>query len=249
MGKPTVMIGFPDGGSTSAMFTESLAKLVWYELSEPSAHYTLIGPPKHASSIYIQENRNDLVRKAQQAKADWLLQIDADESFEPTLLRQLMQTALQDPETIRPVVVGLYSNVANIGDIGDGSFDVVDCVYAETSNGAYRNVRPPENLQPFTVDAAGTGIFLTHMSVYETIGYPWYWCDLIQVTGKPAPQFMNEDLAFCRVLREHGYTIWCDPLAEVTHWKTIPLMPSTLRHFMAMRKKSELTMTGETDRS
>ena len=238
-----VLIGWPDGGSNSSMFTKAVLDLQRFELLNPSPDYELIDID-HYSSIYIAENRNQLVKLAKKVKADWLLQLDGDESFKPELLRMLMQTADQEAH---PIVVGLYSNIANFHEVGEGSFDVVDCIYAEQPNGAYFNARPPEDLQPFKIDAAGTGVFLTHMRVFDVIEEPWFWLDYIHVKGAEKPQFMNEDLAFCRVAREHGFPIWCVPLAEVTHWKTIPLVPSSLRHFMAMKRKAQLEMTGKVE--
>ena len=238
--KQKVFIGWPDGGHNDSRFTKSLLDLQRFEFEHPGEDYEILDID-HQSSIYITENRNILVKVAKQLKADWLLQLDGDESFKPELLRMLMQTASAE----RPVVVGLYANVANFCEVGEGSFDVVDCIYAEHSNGAYKNIRPPDDLQPFPIDAAGTGVFLAHMRVFEKIPYPWFWNFLIEVTGESEPQFMNEDLAFCRLVREHGFPIWCNPLAEVTHWKTIPLTPSTLRQFMNRVRKTELEMVGK----
>ena len=43
---------------------------------------------------------------------------------------------------------------------------------------------------------------------------------------------MNEDLSFCRFARTAGVRLWCDPLAEAHHNKTVPLLPSTMRSFL-----------------
>lgn len=222
------------------MFMKSMLDLQRFELTQPDDGYELIGTD-HFSSIYIAENRNKLVEIAQSLKADWLFQLDPDETFQPTLLRRLMHTA---NASFREIVVGIYSNVANFASVGEGSFDVVDCIYAEVETGEYTNVRPPEDMRPFQIDAAGTGVFLTHMSIYEKIPYPWFENFYIKPGGKDQFQMMNEDLAFCRTARENGFHIWCDPLAEVTHWKTVPLTPSTLRSFMNRMRKAELEMSG-----
>lgn len=243
MAKQRVLVGWPDGGSVHGAFTKALLDLQRFELTQPSDDYEVIDCDR-TSSIYITENRNNLVKLARAMKADWLLQLDGDETFEPYLLRQLFRTA---NGATRPVVVGLYSNIANFHEVGKGSFDVVDCIYGEVKNGAYRNVRPPENMLPFKVDAAGTGIMLCHMSVFSVVGYPWFWNELIHVHGANEPQFMNEDIAFCRSLREAGIEIWCDPLAEAIHWKNIPLSPSTLRDFMNKVRKAHLEVVGQTD--
>jgi hypothetical protein len=244
MPKQRVMVGWTDGGHVDGKFAKALLDLQRYELLVPSPDYEVVDF-NHTQSIYITENRNNLVKMAQTVKADWLFQLDGDESFQPDVLRTLMQTA---HPVEKPLVVGLYSNIANFHEVGHGSFDVVDMIFCEVGNGAYRNVRPPDDMRPFQVDAAGTGIMLAHMSVFEKIGYPWFHLYYIEVENAPEKmQFMNEDIAFCRVAREAGFPIWCNPMAEATHWKTVPLLPSTLRHFMNKVRKAELEHVGQTD--
>jgi hypothetical protein len=237
--KAKVFLGWPDGGSVHAEFAKSLVDLVRFEWAEePSPEYDLL-VPDHQTSLYVQENRNILVRTAKERGADWLLQVDADEAFAPTLLRQLMRTA--SPEA-RPIVCGVYANVGKLGIVGEGSFDVVDCLYHETETGEYVNVVPPSDVRPFRVDACGTGVLLTHLSVFDRVPEPWFWVEQIQPTGKDRPQIMNEDLAFCRAARESGYEIWCDPLAEAMHYKTVPLTPSALRRFLERARAVEAEM-------
>jgi hypothetical protein len=235
--KQKVLIGWPDGGSVHGMFTKSMLALQHYELSNPSDSYRLMDPIR-AEGLYVTENRNELVRQALDAKADWLLQIDGDESFSPDLLRILMRTA---DEYKRPVVVGVYANIGSV--VENGGFNIVDCIYAETDDGQYRGVVPPDNMQPFQVDAAGTGIFLTHMSVFKKISAPWFWLEMIQLPSKKV-QFMNEDIAFCRILREHGFPIWCDPLAEAIHWKRLPLVASQMGKFIKKAQDTLATLNG-----
>lgn len=222
--KQRVLIGWPDGGQVHGAFTKSLVALQHFELTQPSDTYEFLEPLR-STGLYVTENRNELIRQAQEAKADWLLELDGDESFTPSLLRMIMRTA--DAKT-RPVIVGLY---ANIGYEENGGFNVVDCVYAEGPDGQYRTLVPPTNMQPFQVDAAGTGVFLTHMSVFEKIHPPWFWLEMIELPDG-RQKFMNEDIAFCRVLRQSGFPIWCDPMAEVVHWKNLPLNASSMRGFL-----------------
>jgi hypothetical protein len=221
-----VLLGWSDAGSVHGLFAQSLLGLQRFELTQPVPDYTLDDITR-ISSIYIQDNRNDLVDLLLARGDDWLLQLDTDESFPPTLLRQLMRTA--DPVT-RPIVVGLYANVST--DAANGSMCIVDHIFGEREDGQYTPVVPPENLQPFQVDAAGTGVFLTHRSVFERIAPPWFWLEKIQLPNGKI-QTMNEDIAFCRLAREAGFPIWCDPLAEVVHWKTLPLVASSMRGFLA----------------
>jgi hypothetical protein len=223
-----VMIGYADGGKVDSEFSICVADLMWFELKNPTSAYEIL-PFQHAKDIYPPENRNRLVRKAFDLGADWLLQIDPDETFAPHTLRIMMRTA---HELTRPVVTGHYANIANMDFDGNGAFTVCDMVFEEGENGMYRNVIPSGDMQPFPVAACGTGMFLTHMSVYNQIPYPWYELAYFKSSEQDELQPMNEDIDFCRKLRMAGYEIWCDPMAEVTHWKTVPLKPSTTRKWL-----------------
>ena len=224
MRKQRVMIGFPHGGEVLGKFTESLVNLVRFEMAHPADDYELV-KIEGVGSVYVEDNRNDLVEIAQKEGVDWLFQIDTDESFKTDLLRIIMRTA---HPLSRPFVVGLYANTASTPD---GEFMVVDHIFGETPNGDYMPARVPDDMRPFRVDAAGTGVFLTHMSMYERITPPWYWLQKIRLASGKV-QTVNEDIAFCRIAREHGYEIWCDPLAEVVHWKRVPLVSSNMRRFL-----------------
>jgi len=206
-------------------FCESLLGLQAFETLDPAEDYA-ITQFSSRSGLYVQENRNKLVKALLSEGADWLLQLDGDESFQPYLLRQLMQTA--DAE-VKPIVVGLYSNLG--GTDAMGGTQVINCIYAEAEDGRYRAVDPPETLQPFEVDAAGTGVMLCHRSVFEAMEYPWFWVDLFEHSDGTR-QMMNEDLGFCRAARCAGFPIWCNPQAEAAHWKVLPLLPSTMRGFL-----------------
>ena len=232
MSKQKAMIGWPDGGSVRGNFMLSMLALQEYEIKNPSDKYELMREFGRTSGLYIQENRNQLVKCAQFHKADWLLQIDGDESFKPNLLRMLMENA---DAAEKPIVVGLYSNVGILNDV---SAEVIDCIYKETESGEYMTISATEDPTPFQVDAAGTGVMLTHMSVYDKISFPWFWVELYQSPSKKEPQMMNEDIAFCRAARHVGFPIWCDPKCEVTHWKTLPLVPSTMRTFLTKSWKT-----------
>jgi GT2 family glycosyltransferase len=229
-----VFVGYPSGGKVDSRFMDCSMDLWRWEAANPSPLYQLVDLRGSPPDIYVAENRNRLVRMAREARADWLLQVDPDETFIPQMLRVLMRTA--DAAT-RPILVGHYANVGNLDFDGNGGMTVLDMVYRETGDGQYQGISVPENMQPFEVDAFGAGVMLTHLRVFDDLEYPWFETAYIQPTGKTELQFMNEDLAFARKVREAGYRIWCDPLAEATHWKVIPLKPSTTRTFLeaAMR--------------
>lgn len=228
-----VVVAWPDGGSVAGSFAHSMLALHEFERSNPTEQYEMLPPFRH-SSLYVQENRNNIVRTALDIGADWLLQLDGDESFRPELLRILMRTA--DAET-RPIVAGLYSNVGVIDeDNASGGIVIVNCAYNEVEDGQYAPIEvPDDDMRPFEVGAVGSGILLAHMSVYREIEQPWFWIEWFErldENGEQVRQIMNEDIAFCRRAREAGYEIWVDPMAECIHWKSLPLMPSTMRTYL-----------------
>jgi GT2 family glycosyltransferase len=223
-----VLVGFPVGDSALPAFVKSLCDLQRYELLNPSPDYELL-PIEYSAGLYVEENRNKLVDLAKDQGADWLFQIDTDEKFQPNLLRQLMSSA--DVKE-RPIVFGLYSNVVRAPQAVEGGYYCIDMIFREVENGEYMNINPPSDFSPFYVDAAGSGILLTHMSVFDKIEYPYFTVDYIRLTGKTRLQFMNEDISFCRKARLAGFKLLVDPLSDVQHHKTIALLPGPFKHFM-----------------
>lgn len=66
---------------------------------------------------------------------------------------------------------------------------------------------PGEGL--FPVYAAGSGSMLVRKHVLDDIGDPWF--------HNPQQTVINDDLEFCRKLREAGYTIYADAEVSVGH--------------------------------
>jgi len=234
-----VAIGWSDSGSVRGEFALAMLYLQDWERDHPDAGYELMLPARSVGT-YVQESRNSLVRHALAQGADWVLQLDADESFSPALLRMLMSTAAAVGAS---VVTGLYANVQLFPqELSDGSLAVVNCVYAEAEDGFYTAMVPPADMSPFRVDAAGAGCLLVHRSVFEAVGDPYFWVEWAEPADGDA-QMVGEDFAFCRRAREAGFEIWCNPLAEVMHWKTLPLLASSVRDFMAQARKAHEEMS------
>ena len=241
-----MLIGVPTGGTPLAVFMRALLDLQRFELLDPDPRYEVL-PVDFAQSIYVTSNRNRLVRLARAAGAEWLLQLDDDESFEPHALRQLMDTALGLPADI---VFGLYANTQPAPEGIEGGFIFADMIYRELANGAYENIVPPVNSRPFRVDAAGSGVLLTRVSVFDRLAAPYFDTPTIQVLGEEedGPREMNEDIYFCRCAREAGFALWCDPRVEAKHYKRLPLLASPMRRFLTRAHEVEKEMSGRADR-
>lgn len=224
-----VLVGYPCGGGVHPQFTKSLCDLQRFELLDQDARYEIL-PVEYEQGLYVMENRNRLVAKAREVGADWLLQIDTDEGFEPHLLRLLMDAALGLPAEI---VFGLYANMQPAPAGIEGGFIFADMIFRELKNGAYENIVPPLDNRPFRVDAAGSGVLLAKVSAFDRIEFPYFWLEQILADGEDKPQVMNEDIAFCRKAREAGLSLWCEPKAEAKHFKTLPLLASPMRRFLS----------------
>lgn len=230
-----VALGWIDAGSVRGEFMHSVLSLSQYEQRQPDDRYELVDFIR-MTGAYIPDNRNKLVRLAREAEVDWLLMLDADESFGSDLLRILMRSA---DSNARPIVTGLYANIAQF-DMS-GGVQVINMVFGEIEDGQYRSLAA-EGVVPFRVDAFGTGVCLLHMSVFDHVEEPWFWLDTLLATGKSEAQLVTEDISFCRKAREAGYELWCDPLADVTHWKSMPLTSSTVREYLTNRDKAEASL-------
>ena len=238
--KETVAVGWIDGGGTRGEFTHSILALAQLELQNPSDRYEIKDFIRWTGA-YIPHNRNALVREAKSMGYDWLLMIDCDESFNADLLRILMRSA---QENTRPIITGIYTNVVEF-DVSDGAV-VSNMLFKELEDGQYASVEP-DGPSPFKIDACGTGLMLINLSVFDNIEEPWFWLELIVPEGKDKPQMMSEDISFCRKAREAGYEIWCDPLAEATHWKTLPMKSSTVRDFITKGNDVRQTLEEKAD--
>jgi hypothetical protein len=77
--------------------------------------------------------------------------------------------------------------------------------------------RPPSDQLPqelFRCDAAGTGMMLIKMPVFEKIPMPWF---NIVIDTETKQLTVSEDVWFCNQARLSGFDIWCDGTIRVGH--------------------------------
>lgn len=78
--------------------------------------------------------------------------------------------------------------------------------------------KPGETTQEklFQCDGVATGFMLIKMEVFKKLKKPWFHVEIDQrdSTGKTLE---GHDYRFCRIAREAGFTIWCDPTLEIKH--------------------------------
>ena len=212
-----VVVGYPRGGSITGPFAESVQRLI--------AHETVKGPSRllhkvnSTAGLYVADNRMILTERfLDESDADWLLQVDTDIEFPPTLLETMVALAGHDRRILAASVpLGeAYPTGAFLRSAADGP-------------GVFRCVnRVPET--PIEVDGIATAVVLIHREVFEGIaerhGRCWWHHMYLAASPPETPprefKFISqgEDLAFCARAQEAGFRIWCAHVKGLGHYKT-----------------------------
>jgi hypothetical protein len=195
MSLPKIFVGIPQPDYTHHWFQESLYNFIIANFQE----YQL--QRYHVVGSVIAMNRNRLVRAAQEAQADYLLQIDADSVFPPSALKRLMTsnkdiigatTTKRDGSTTRPMCEPMVKDI---------KVTVEDPV--------------------IPVKLIGMNFMLTKMEVFDKIEAPWYAeppREMMfggKVYDPTLPELVGEDEYFCIKAREAGYDVFCDMLLSM----------------------------------
>ena len=138
------------------------------------------------------ENRERLVRKAQNEQCTHLLFIDSDMYFESDILEKLMAH----------------------------DKDIVGAEYAYRELPRRSVIKSAANVtiteipkELFKCYSIGGGLVLIKMSVFNKIETPWFHMPATEY-GSTA---MGHDVFFCQQARKAGYEIWCDPTLSIGH--------------------------------
>lgn len=196
------------------------------------------GTMKMSSGPRIAEARSQLVdtffADPGLSRASWLLMIDSDMTFEPTLVEQLLAHA--DPERV-PILGGLCF-------AGGRDHDPYPTIYEEveatTPDGKpFVGIRPIHDYpEDALVKVGGTGAacLLVHRQVFVAMShpwpkgfgtttdgsknpYPWFAEGLVTPDGEP----IGEDIAFCRRASQLGIPIHVHTGIKLGHIKTFVL--------------------------
>lgn len=149
----------------------------------------------------VTGNCNDLARRMQ---GDWLWLIGDDHVFHPDLLERLV---MHDVDVVVPLCLqrsAPYPHVVYEGE--DHDADVEGTHILHTS-------MPEEGL--FEIYASGQAGMLIKKHVLDEIGEPWF-----ETYGR-----QNEDLEFCRKIRNAGFKIHCDASALLGHIAQVIVWP------------------------
>lgn len=198
-------------------FHASCLRLLGYEMTKPDRERLLV-KMLHASGLYVGDNRMVLVDKLLDSEANWLLQVDTDIEFPPTLIETLLSMAGQDKKILAASV-----------PLGTA---YPTCGFRWTGEpGRYRAV--PIGMQPVSVDAIATACVLIHRDVFDRIadqhGQSWFHAITLPKTPVDTPTrdfayvVNQEDIAFSTRAKACGFDIWCAHVPGLRHYKTLPL--------------------------
>jgi len=165
------------------------------------------------SGTLIADQRQKLAKMA--IKSDYILFLDSDMRFPPTLLERLLAhdrdiVACNYPTRRLPVKTVAFSE-----------FESLKCVYSTGKSGLEE------------VDAVGMGAMLIKTEVFKKLPLPWF-----NVSYLPSvDMFIGEDIYFCKLAQAHGYKVYIDHdlSKEVRH---IGTMDFTHEHAEACRADS-----------
>lgn len=192
-----VMIAVPTHDQVPAMFAYDLGRMMGF------LGASCVGPerPIEAMSLtfcpgtYIHSARQELAEHALQEGADYVLWIDSDMRFPKDALIRLLQR--------REDIVGI--NYSNRGV-------PPDFVAIKEVSPPQPCVTGPDSEGLEEVEAVGFGMVLMRTNVLrmldppERLGHPWFWHDWLP----DLDQQVGEDVFFCRLAREAGFSVYID---------------------------------------
>lgn len=207
-----VFVGYLHPLTVDAAFHKSMTELLLWDAYGPRR---IIGGGGRYSSANVSAGRNEIVADFLASKADWLLMVDSDMMFGPTLLDDLLDAA--DPDKY-PIVGGLCFGVMD-GELFPTLYGLVE----GGQPGEYATVRyhdyPTDAM--FQVAATGAACMVIHRSVCEAIGargfnqaHPWY--QETEMSGKPC----GEDFTFCLRAGLCGFPVYVHTGIDVGHVKS-----------------------------
>lgn len=187
---PKILIAIPSGTEWKADFGMSLA----FMIAASTRVIPGIGFPElHVHNVrgsILSRSRQQCVEKAIKKKMDYILFIDSDMTFPPTLLQQLLMDRVD--------VVAANCVTKSRPAVQTARLE------SKTSRSGTPLVTHGEGLQK--VWRVGTGIMLIAIDIFEHIPTPYFditWCD-------EAQDYVGEDWTFCEKLQHHGVGIYVD---------------------------------------
>lgn len=178
-----ITIGVPTNRQIRPLTVKSLLELV---AENPNHTFHIV---VETEGLTIEDNRNLIAQSALDNGSEYLLFVDDDMVFKPTLLNDLLKH--------EKMVVGVNSKTRAGGN-------------TVKLEGIRASLIPTK---PFACRALGTGLMLINTKVFHEFKRPWFTITRLP-NGEPKE---GEDISFCYKVKELGHEIWCDPTIETKH--------------------------------
>lgn len=194
---------------------------VQMEFCQSLVHMRYVGEIKFGftSCSLIYQARTQLCRMALETDADYVLWLDSDMIFEPSLMEDLME-AIQGKDMVtaiyhtrRPPFRPVIWKTVTPGLLP------TDCTVENYDD------YPTDGL--FEIEACGFGAVLMKTGVIRDVA------ETFHETFAPVPGF-GEDLSFCIRAKSCGFKMYADPRIQVGHKGSMIINGSTFQAFRRM---------------
>lgn len=143
---------------------------------------------------YIHELRNDAVKEARLAQADYLMFIDSDMTFPPDGIAKLLSHN-------KDVIGGMY-NMKHL--------PLTNTIKMVDEHGKRLSTFQIPNTI-FKAHAIPTGFMLIRLDAIKLMDYPF------EFDREPDGGLVGEDVLFCLRCQKIGVDVWCDPTIKIGH--------------------------------
>jgi hypothetical protein len=159
---------------------------------------------RHSCGLEVARNRNELARDV---AGEWLFMVDDDQVLLPGTLKQLLGTLREGYfDVVAPLVLRRTPPWQTVAYLRDPQVDPTPFEV-----GFHTGV--------VEVEAVGTGAILIHRRVFDKLEKPYFR------VGQLRSEYMQEDVEFCKRVREAGFTIGVDTSCPVGHLTTMAVWP------------------------
>jgi hypothetical protein len=140
---------------------------------------------------------------------DWILWIDSDIVWKPSVLERLFSHNLDVVSAVVPASAQGAITAMRLNPMGEPRQIVWTDLALDD--------------EPVEVDGVGFGMVAIKYGVFEGTPRPWFIIRKARIEGVHYPINYGEDYSACLNMKDAGFKIWLDPLARVEHIKQVNL--------------------------
>jgi hypothetical protein len=212
--KESLAIGWCDNGLVDGKFAEGLVRVTLNAVNN-GIHI--------AASLRVQGNQIGKQRQilfdhwADSTSVDWLLWIDSDISISIDIIKKLWDTA---DKVAKPIVSGVYFISKSTDDELMQPYPVI---FNDIDKHTIQYIHPlPEN-EIIKIDSSGMGLVLMHRSIISKLRNKFPNQSVFAEENGVGKDFVSEDIAFFRKVKEVGIPVYAHTGAIAKHMKRFPL--------------------------